>query len=276
MNFESMLNMALRHRAILIKALIALVLLICATATYLNKTAGDDAVTVIAGTEEAGPAGSGQDGAAGSVGGDDGAGIVAGNGVGGTGESAGPNTGDDAAGNGTDGGSAAAVSAAQPATIVVDVSGAVNNPSVFILDEGSRVYEALEAAGGPSADADMREINRATVLNDGDRLYIPTKEEIAAGTPTPGTAGIEKKQGLSGTGAQGEAPQPGSGPGGLININTADSKALQQLNGVGPSTAEKIIEYRTLNGAFKQIEDIQNVSGIGAKTFEKLKSKITV
>jgi competence protein ComEA len=96
-------------------------------------------------------------------------------------------------------------------------------------------------------------------LNDGDRVYVPTAGEIAEGTEIPGGAAS------SGTSADGK-----------ININTADGETLQQINGVGPATAQKILDYRTQNGKFAAIEDIQNVSGIGAKTFEKMKEKITV
>lgn len=148
-----------------------------------------------------------------------------------------------------------------PATIIVDVSGAVNNPSVVFLPEGGRVYEAITSAGGPRDDADLRDINRAAELRDGDKLYIPTKEEGEITASLPASAGRAEKYGDAN---------------GLININTADSQELQKLNGVGPATADKIIAYRTENGAFKAVGDIKNVSGIGEKTFEKFKDMISV
>ncbi|QOX62769.1 ComEA family DNA-binding protein [Anoxybacterium hadale] len=160
--------------------------------------------------------------------------------------------------------------------IVIDVSGAVGKPSVLVLPEGSRVYQAVEKSGGFTAEADTRFINQAELLTDGQKLYIPTKEEIeqaqnGAAPATPITAG-------GGTGFTGipEGLSQQSSDHGLININTADSAVLQQLSGVGPSTAEKIIKYRNENGAFQSIEDIKNVSGIGDKTFEKFKDKIKV
>lgn len=164
---------------------------------------------------------------------------------------------------------------ALPAEIVIDISGAVGTPSVLILPEGSRVYEAVEKAGGFTAEADTRFINQAEMLSDGQKLYIPTKAEIEKAQGGNGSIGSAA---LSGSGA---AAVPGlsmqqSDNQGLININTADSAALQQLSGVGPSTAEKIISYRTENGPFQSIEDIKNVSGIGDKTFEKFKNKIKV
>lgn len=146
--------------------------------------------------------------------------------------------------------------------ILIDVSGAVNQPAVVELKEGSRVFEAIELAGGLSKDADTRSTNLAQVLTDGEKLYIPTKKELEE----TGGSYLQTKN----------TSVEASGSAGLININTANSETLQQLTGVGPSTAEKIIRYRTENGNFKTIEDIKNVSGIGEKTFEKFKNKITV
>lgn len=147
-------------------------------------------------------------------------------------------------------------------TIIVDVAGAVIHPSVVELPEGSRVYEAVEKAGGLAKDADSASINQAEILTDGQKVYIPTKQEM------------KEIQSVS------QSPNftypAGSNNMKLININTADSDTLQQLTGVGPATAEKIITYRNENGKFKSIEDIKNVNGIGDKTFEKFKNKITV
>lgn len=147
--------------------------------------------------------------------------------------------------------------------IMVDVAGAVMKPSVVELPEGSRVFEAIEKAGGLTVEADLSATNQAEILTDGQKIYIPTKhelEESEAGSPSSGLT----------------ANSSGNTQAKRININTADSQTLQQLKGVGPVTAEKIINYRTENGKFKTIEDLKNVSGIGDKTFEKLKDKITV
>jgi competence protein ComEA len=162
-----------------------------------------------------------------------------------------------------------------PVMIVVDVGGAVAGPTVLIMPEGSRVYEAIESAGGLLPGADMSEINKATVLKDGDRIYIPSRTEVAAKTPVPPSAG-----GGAGAGVTNAAESPGTSAGGSedgpVNINTADSRELQKLSGVGPSTAQKILDYREQNGRFERIEDIKKVSGIGDKTFEKLKDKLAV
>lgn len=152
----------------------------------------------------------------------------------------------------------------EPAVIIIDVSGAVKNPRVVELTEGSRVFEAIEKAGGLMEDAYTQTINQAEILTDGQKLYIPSKKEAEAGQtaiPVPSSSGYSYSS-LSQTQR--------------ININTADSSALQQLSGIGPATAEKIIDFRNQNGKFKTIEDIKNVSGIGEKTFEKFKDKITV
>jgi competence protein ComEA len=175
----------------------------------------------------------------------------------------------------TDAAATAAYEAPPPVMIVVDVGGAVNNPTVITLPEGSRVYEALEAAGGALPQADMSEINRATVLKDGDRIYIPSREEVAAKTTVPRSAGGGAGAGVTNAADSSESSAGGAADG-PVNINTADSRELQTLSGVGPSTAQKILDYRETNGRFERIEDIKKVSGIGDKTFEKLKDRLAV
>ena len=194
----------------------------------------------------------------------------------------GENPGGDAIGQGT----------ATPAAIFVDVGGAVRMSGLFALPHGSRVADAIEAAGGLTEDADVKYLNRAAVLSDSDRLYIPTAAEIRDGTAPPsagqlspsgaysggaagGAAAGSPASGGPGTAGNGTGTGPGTEPG-LVNINTADSEELQRLNGVGPVTAQKIIDYRAKNGGFGRVEEIMNVSGIGAKTFENLRAYITV
>ena len=140
--------------------------------------------------------------------------------------------------------------------IMVDIGGEVNQPMVAVLEEGSRVEDAIKAAGGVTANADLDEINRAAFVEDGEKIFIPSKAaDNEYGDESKGSsyAGYTDSR---------------------ININTATSEELQILDGVGPATAEKIIEYRNENGRFKAIEDIKNVSGIGDKTFEKFKDDI--
>lgn len=146
--------------------------------------------------------------------------------------------------------------AAKP-MIMVDIGGEVTNPMVVELEEGSRVEEAIKAAGGVTENADLTDINRAAFLEDGDKILIPSKLT---------------ESGESGSSSGSESTSSYTDD--RVNINTADSTELQTLNGIGPVTAEKIIEYRTEQGTFKSIEDIKNVSGIGDKTFEKFKDDI--
>lgn len=137
----------------------------------------------------------------------------------------------------------------------VDIGGEVKSPKVVELDDGSRVQDAIDAAGGLTSEADITNLNRAALVNDGDKIYVPA---------------VGDESGASGSTSGGV-----STTGGKVNINTADSEELQTITGVGPATAEKIISYRESNGRFKVIEDIKNVSGIGDKTFEKMKEIIT-
>lgn len=150
--------------------------------------------------------------------------------------------------------------------IKVDVSGAVQDPGVYELSKDVRVEEALDAAGGFSSDADQpwiaKNLNLAVKLSDGDKLYIP---KVGEGAP-PASAGV-----VSGT-------ETSSTPDcSRVNINTASAATLDEcLPGIGPAYAQRIIEYREAHGGFKSIEEIQEVSGIGPKTFEKIKNQITV
>lgn len=145
-----------------------------------------------------------------------------------------------------------------PATVTVYVSGAVIHPDVYTLPEGSRVKEAVEAAGGFAAQADRDRINLAQRLHDEEQVYVPQIGEEDPPLAPPTTTGSTRASG------------------GKVNINTATAAELESLSGIGPTYAQRIIEYREQNGPFQQIEDIQQVRGIGEATFEKLKDQITV
>ena len=151
----------------------------------------------------------------------------------------------------------------EPKEIFVHLSGAVNKPGVLKLSEGTRVYEAVEMAGGLEVDADSSGINLARTLQDEERIHIPREGEVQT-SPVLYTNNL--MQSMVG----------GTGQSGLININSADSAALQTLTGIGPSTAEKIMDYRQSSGPFRSIEQIKEVSGIGEKTYEKFKDKICI
>ncbi len=142
-----------------------------------------------------------------------------------------------------------------PSPIRVHVTGAVLAPGVYKLPEGSIVQGAVEAAGGPAADADLERINLAVELRDQQQVYVPRQ-----GEENPPSL-------VSGGGDSATTP---------VNINTAMSAELETLPRIGPTTAQRIMEYREASGPFGTIEDIQNVPGIGPATFEGLKDLITV
>lgn len=146
------------------------------------------------------------------------------------------------------------------AQVYVYVTGAVANPGVYSLDEGLRVCDAVEAAGGLTEDADASTVNLARVLSDGEHIALPTKAEVETAL-AQGSAG----------GAGGAAVASS-----LVNINTADASALETLSGVGSATAQAIISDREQNGPFSTIEDLMRVDGIGEKKFAKLKDSICV
>ena len=144
--------------------------------------------------------------------------------------------------------------------IIVHITGAVPRPGVYALAKGARVQDAISAAGGFLAEAEKSGINLARALEDGEQLDIPYMEGF---TPV-----IE----LGPDGAVTEVPSSAE----LVNINTASQAELETLPGIGPTTAQAIIEYRETNGSFLNTEDIINVAGIGEVTYERIKDLITV
>lgn len=153
--------------------------------------------------------------------------------------------------------------------IYIDVSGAVINPGVVKLPDGSRVFQAIELAGGLKNDADMMNVNLAAALNDGDKIYIPSVSEqetqtlsgIVTGTISNNKTNVGAVQSVYDS---------------KININMASAEELQSLSGIGPATAQRIIDYRNQYGSFQAVTDLLNISGIGEKTLEKFKDKICV
>lgn len=165
--------------------------------------------------------------------------------------------------------------------LYVYVCGAVECPGVYSFEEGARVFDAIEAAGGLSADADGACVNQARKLSDQDQLYIRTLEEKEQST---------QKEELSSTGSSPAGSASGNGYGLLraegsagaenaadarININTASQKELTSLPGIGDTKAAAILADRTENGFYAAPEDLKRVSGIGDATFEKLRDRIT-
>ncbi len=164
----------------------------------------------------------------------------------------------------------------------VYVCGAVTRPGVYPIHEGMRVFEALELAGGFAPDADREWLNQAEPLQDGQRLYVYTKEETlmlaedlrsggqadspilwAENAGTPGDVGADDASG----------PQSDEQK---VNLNTADREQLKTLPGIGDAKADAILQYREEHGPFGAIEEIQNISGIKNAVFSKIKDLITV
>ena len=193
----------------------------------------------------------------------------------GTGSDSGKHTSDADIDNGSE---AVSDKEMQQAMIYVDVCGAVANPGVFQLAAGSRVFQAIEAAGGYLPEAALTCVNRAGVLTDGQQLYILTQEEMERQGLDPAEmsgASDGQMNGSAGTG-QNTGMNAQVQQDNRININTADEAQLTTLTGIGATRAQAIIAYREENGPFAAIEDIMNVQGIKEGTFAKIKDEIVV
>ena len=140
--------------------------------------------------------------------------------------------------------------------ITIDVEGEVENPGVYRLPTGSRVYEAIKAAGGVTKNADASDLNQARLLSDGEQIYLFAKSPQSSGKKTRTKI---KPKGSS-----------------LVLLNRATAKEFEALDGIGPVLAARIIAYRKANGSFAAIEDLLKVPGIGAGTLSKFKSKLRV
>ena len=157
--------------------------------------------------------------------------------------------------------------------IIVHVSGAVQNEGVIELEENSRIADAIEKAGGFREDAYTKDVNLAYKLEDGMKIYIPTMEEKEnEKTNVIVESNIETENNNNSYSNTDEGKNVNS----KVNINTASKEELDTLPGIGPSTAEKIINYRKENGKFKSIEGIKDVSGIGDSKYENIKDMIEI
>ncbi len=164
-------------------------------------------------------------------------------------------------GSGTDAGAGSAATAPEQ-TLFVHVVGEVHDPGVYELAAGVRVSDAIDAAGGATEAAVLSAVNLARPLTDGEQLVVPDATVAASGA--------------SGTGAVNGADNVAGTVPGLVNLNTADLASLETLPGVGPALARRIIDWRGANGRFSSAEQLLDVSGIGQKTFEQLRAKVTV
>jgi competence protein ComEA len=147
-------------------------------------------------------------------------------------------------------------SPAAPKTVVVHVAGQVVTPGVYVLPEGSRVKDAVAAAGGPVQGADVNALNLAAVIADGQKITVPKPGESLA--PGAGVdAGVDQ-------------------PPGKVSLNTATQAQLEQLPSIGPVLAQRIIAYRQTKGPFRSVTQLMDVDGFGPKKYESLKALITV
>ncbi|MDO4444346.1 MAG: helix-hairpin-helix domain-containing protein [Bacillota bacterium] len=156
-------------------------------------------------------------------------------------------------------------------TIFVDVCGAVNAPGVYQLPAGSRIFQAVDLAGGFREDAALELVNQAEALNDGQQIRIFTQEEARQQAET-GAALDNSQMTNQETDISGENNSSAE----LVNLNRADKSALMTLTGIGETRAEAILAYRETHGGFSAVEELMQVEGIKEKTYEKLKDKITV
>ncbi len=148
---------------------------------------------------------------------------------------------------------------AEGVLVVVHVSGAVQRPGVYELREGMRVIDAIEMAGGGTEKSDIHQLNLAETLYDGQKIYVPVKGEemgyVGSGSGGKSSAGSTTRK---------------------LNLNTASIEELEDLPGIGPTLATRIVEYREKHGPFRKVEQLMNVSGIGIKKFESLKDKVRI
>ena len=145
--------------------------------------------------------------------------------------------------------------------IKVYITGEVKNQGVIELEEGDRIADAIEKAGGQTEQASLKNVNLAYQLEDGQKIYIPNINDTETEIIDDGASGVVDDATIKQT---------------VVNINKADEKELQSLNGIGESLATSIVQYRKENGRFETIEDLKNVPGIGDSKFENIKEYIKV
>ncbi len=153
--------------------------------------------------------------------------------------------------------SAVSASPSRPASVTVHVVGAVRRPGVYVLATGARACDAVDAAGGMLRCAEQASVNLARVVDDGEQIVVPRKGEAPP------------------AGSRGTAASVGKPGGGKVDVNRAGIAELDALPGVGPSTAQKIVDDRAANGPFRSVEDLLRVPGIGPAKLDGLKDLVT-
>ena len=157
-------------------------------------------------------------------------------------------------------------------TIVVHITGEVKKEGVIYLKRGARIVDAIKEAGGETKEADLSQVNLAYELQDGQKIYIPNKNEKIS-QYIIGKNGETMNDNSANTGNESTSYNKEEAK---VNINTASQAELDSLPGIGPALAQRIIYFRVENGNFNSIEDIQNVKGIGDSKYEDIKDKIVV
>ena len=176
---------------------------------------------------------------------------------------------------------------ARPARLYVDVAGAVRRPSLYVLPKNSRVMQAILAAGGPTADADIEAVNLAELVTDGEKVFVPKRgaaPAAAAAVPAATVRATVKAPVLTAAkvgrgkskGASNRSGKIGADSGEQISLNAATLEELERLPGVGPSMAAKILAYREQSGGFAKIDDLTLVPGIGPKKLAKIAPFVTL
>ena len=167
-------------------------------------------------------------------------------------------------------GGTAIASTAPPTEIVVSVTGLVAHPGVVTLPAGARVTDAIAAAGGSTADADLTGLNLAAKLADGDSVVI------AGASTGAGSSGVSSADAAHSPSPGNSAAPPGQQSSPLIDLNRADEAALDSLPGVGPVMAQNILAWRQQNGRFSSVEQLQEISGIGPARYAQISALVTV
>lgn len=166
------------------------------------------------------------------------------------------------------------------AQLLVHVAGRVRFPNVYRVAPGARICDAIKAAGGSCSDANLDAVNLAAKVKDGEQVYVPSRKSpsvarmgsIPPSRVTPASVG-SIDEGKSSSSSSDKLKSPGEG---FVNINSADVTELQRLPGVGPSTAQKIFDYRAQIGRFTSADQLMDVKGIGPKKLEKMRSFISL
>ena len=156
-----------------------------------------------------------------------------------------------------------------PVTATVHVAGQVTSPGIYAVPAGGRVADAVVAAGGTSAEADLEQLNLAARVSDGERIFVPKK-----GEPVPPVVGSVPPAGGAGAGAGAGGPK--GAPASPLDLNTATAEQLEALPGVGPATSKAILTYRANHGRFRSVTELLEVPGIGPAKLEALRPMVRV